>query len=70
MKKLKIEWVDVTHHCKTCGYSYATGANVYLNDELILECEPIAYCYDESSWTDEEIYRLILSKLGYEVEPY
>jgi hypothetical protein len=74
MKTITIDWLEDESDCDTCGWSYATGARVFLSDdetgsfdEIITEM-PSASCqggYDKSS---SEIYQAILEKLGFKVE--
>lgn len=67
MKNISIEWTTDTHNCDTCGTSYAEGAIVRLNDEIILNLEPIAHCYDGDNYNQNEVYNKILEYLGYTV---
>ena len=62
-----IEWLHDEHECDTCGTSFADGAIVTLNDETILEMIPHAHCFGGCHWNSEEVYKLILEKLGYEI---
>ena len=62
---ITVELYEDICECETCGTSYAEGAKVFLDDELVLVLEPIAHCYDGQSYTDEDIYRKILEHLGY-----
>ena len=69
MKKITIQWLSDEYDCEdTCGTSYAEGARVYKDDELLFELKPVAHCHGGQSWCEREVYDLILSKLGYEAE--
>lgn len=69
MNKITIQWLTDEYDCEeTCGGSYAEGARVYLNNELLIQLIPKAHCYDPVSWTEKEVYEHIVEKLGYEVE--
>ena len=66
--KIEIEWTSDTYDdCETCGTTWAEGATVKLNDEIILNLIPEAACYDGDSWSESEVYKKILEKLGYKV---
>lgn len=65
---IKIEWLYDGHDCETCGQSYATGARVLLNGDLLLELEPVASCYDSQHYDEADVYRSILERLGYQIE--
>jgi hypothetical protein len=64
---LEIEWVYDDYECETCGPSYAEGAIVRLNNEVILELEPRAHCYSSISYDVEQVYDAILAKFGIDV---
>jgi len=68
MSVLKIEWLSDTTDCETCGVSYADGAIVSLDDNIILELEPAASCTGPVSWTEIEVFQEILKYLGYTME--
>lgn len=68
MPKIKIKWLSDSHDCETCGYSYAEGAFVTLDGNVLLDLEPVAHCFDCSHWDCDKVYKLILEKLGYHVE--
>ena len=64
---IKIEWTSDYSECDTCGFNYSDGANVWLDDKLVLELVPVAGCYDGDHWDQRQVYRLILDALGYTV---
>jgi len=66
--KIKIQHIEDEQECETCGDSYASGANVFFDDELVLTLEPIAHCYGGKSWSENEIFEQVLRKLGHNLE--
>jgi hypothetical protein len=68
MNSLEIHWIYDNHECETCGSSTAEGARVLLNNEEILLLEPLAHCYDDISYSSEDVYKAILKHLGYSVK--
>ena len=66
--KIRVETLTDDHDCETCGWSYAEGARVYFDDELVLDLQPYAHCYDGTNYSDVAIYQAILEKLGHEVK--
>lgn len=67
MDKIKIKWMYDTHECDTCGSSYALGAIITMGNTTIC-MEPVAHCYEGVDYTTDDVYKLILSELGYTVE--
>jgi hypothetical protein len=69
MARIHINWLsDTSPNCETCGTSYAEGAIVRIDDELVLALMPSAHCFGGDSWDQHEVYRLIFEKLGHTVE--
>ena len=68
MKTIKIEWLMDRYNCETCGTSWAKGANVWIDGDLVLELQPHASCSHPSDYSDEDVYKAIFQQLGYEVE--
>jgi hypothetical protein len=67
-KKLVIKWNQDDHDCETCGGSYAVGAEVTLDGEVIVNKQAVAACYDGSGDVDMEgILAIALEKLGVEI---
>ena len=66
MDKIKITWIEHVHCCETCGSSYAYGAIV--RGAVVFDMEPVAHCYNTVDYGVEEVYKRILSELGYTVE--
>lgn len=60
MSKIKIEWLEDQCECETCGFSYATGARVYVDGVLNLDLTPCAACFDS---TDHERSDVIVRTL-------
>lgn len=64
---LEIKWLSDDSDCDTCGSSYADGARVTLNGEPLLELTPVASCLGGAHWSEADVYRKIIEKLGYQV---
>ena len=69
----KLGTIKITHlrdkyECETCGWSVADGAKVTLPNGKVLDLTPRAHCFDEVSFTREEIFRKVLRELGYALE--
>lgn len=67
MKKIEIETRYDEHMCESCGWDSAVGGIVKIDDEIILDVEPIAYCYDGVSYNENDLLVLALHELGIEV---
>lgn len=67
VRTIKIQWLSDEHDCETCGNSYAEGARVFIDNE-VLEFTPYASCFGGDSWYVEDIYKEIINYLGYEIE--
>lgn len=65
--KIKIQWLSDEHDCDTCGGSYAEGAKITFEDGE-LKFAPSAHCFGGKSWSESEIYKLILQDLGHVIE--
>lgn len=65
-KKIEIEWLHDNSDCDVCGVSWAQGAVVFIDGEEFLRLEPSAHCTSCDDWTEEEVYKAVLEKLGYE----
>jgi hypothetical protein len=72
--KIDINIMSDIHECETCGSSWSEGGTVYVDDELILERLPSAYCYDSPSFNESDLLVMALKKIGIHVmvdgEPY
>ena len=67
MNDIHIKWVMDDHDCETCGWSSAEGAIVSIGGNIVLDLEPVAHCYDSTSYSQEKVYRKILEHLGYTI---
>lgn len=68
MTPIRIEYLEDSHDCETCGYSYAEGARVYFAGVLAFELTPVAHCFGGDNYSQDEVFRQILEKLGYSLE--
>jgi hypothetical protein len=68
MSKIRIKWLSDEHDCELCGWSYSTGAHVYIDDALVMEFNPVAHCYDDVTYEPETILKNILEHLGHIIE--
>ena len=66
--KIKIEWLHDGYDCETCGGSYAEGAKVTIDDQVVLDLEPVAHCFGGTNYDRDEVYHRIFKHLGHEVE--
>ncbi len=66
--QIKIEWLEDSNECDTCGYNYAEGAKVFFDEELVIDLEPAADCFGGRTYDDVFVFRQILEKLGHTVE--
>lgn len=67
MAKIVIEWLSDSDDCDTCGFSYASGARVFIDGELKVEKIPVAYCQGGDDFSEEDIYKAIIIALGNEI---
>lgn len=69
MTDIHIKWMMDDHDCDSCGSSYAEGAIVSIDGMIMigLDLEPVAHCYDSTSYSREQVYRKILEYLGHTV---
>lgn len=66
--KIAIKWLYDTHHCETCGCSYAEGAIVEFDGVVAIDLTPTAHCFGGAHYSQDEVFRRILSELGHETE--
>lgn len=66
--KIRVETLTDSWDCDTCGFSASYGAKVYFDDNLAVDMTPTAHCYAGDTYTDEDIFKAILIKLGHTVE--
>jgi hypothetical protein len=48
--------------------SWADGAKVFFDDTLVLDLQPVAACYDGTTYSEQDIFTRILDALGHTVE--
>lgn len=65
MATIEVRKYDDFHDCETCGSSYAEGAEIFIDDVVVENLKPLAACFDGQSYTDDEIWIAVLSKLGH-----
>ena len=69
LKKIRVRFLTDDMDCETCGGNWAEGAEVFFefDSELDFILEPVAHCYNGTSYDTWDVFKTILSKLGYEV---
>ena len=67
MTNIRIEWLTASSDCDQAGCSggYSEGARVYFDGELALDLEPEASCFGSTFYDQEQVFGLILGKLGH-----
>ena len=67
MTDIRIEWLSASTDCDQAGCSggYSEGARVWFDGQLALDLKPEADCYGGVSYTEEQVFGLILAKLGH-----
>lgn len=65
---IRIEWLEDSHDCESCGTCYATGARVFFDGKQVIDLEPVAYCFDGDDFDSIEVYSAIIEKLGHTLE--
>ncbi len=63
----EIVYMEDSWDCETCGSDYASGYQIFLDDVLVVDKHPIAYCYNGSSYDDSESYKDILELEGIKI---
>lgn len=64
MAHILVERTSDTYECEDCGFSFADGAKIFVDGQLQVDLVPSAYCYDDTSYGDEDIYHEILKLVG------
>ena len=64
---IEIKTTSDHHDCETCGGGWAEGGSVYIDGELVLEREPLAYCYGAPSFSESDLLVMALKKAGHSV---
>jgi hypothetical protein len=59
-----IVWTADYHDCETCGGTQADGAVIKIDGKEVADLKPFAHCYDEDSWNSNEVFAILLSKMG------
>jgi len=60
--KIEIEWIEDYTDCELCGSSSANGADVKIDGQTWgYDMEPVAACYDGSSFNEWDVYRAIFA---------
>lgn len=67
-KLIEINNYSDYYDCETCGIDYADGAEIFINDEPLVNITPVAHCYDGVSYRMDEILYIVLRKLGYDIK--
>lgn len=64
---IEIEFLSDSTDCDQAGCSggYSEGAVVKIGNEVVLNLQPVAGCFGGDSWDRDEVYRLLLDRLGY-----
>ena len=62
---IEIEWLEDEHECDTCVLAFAEGAMVKINGEVAFHLKPSAHCMGGDHWEREDVYKMILNRLGY-----
>ena len=65
--QIEIEWLYDDHDCETCGSQWSHGAKVHLDGKLLIDNQPKASCFECAHWDEADIYKEVLTKLGYTV---
>jgi hypothetical protein len=65
MTRILVEKITDSSDCDTCGCSFADGARVHFDGQLVLELLPVADCDGGKSYGDDEVYAEILRHLGH-----
>lgn len=63
MSEIRIEWLTDSHWCETCGPSFAEGARVFIDDEVLLEMKPVAHCFAEDDFSTSDVYAAIIERI-------
>jgi hypothetical protein len=67
MIRIDIESLYDEYDCENCGSSYAEGAIVKFDGEVVLELTPSAHCFGGTNYYTEDVYLKIIEKLGGEI---
>lgn len=67
MASIEIVWLEDTHHCETCGTSYADGARIRIDGDVALELIPHAHCLGGDHFDRDDIYKRLIEHLGHTI---
>lgn len=67
MAKIEIEWLADSYECDTCGFAFAEGAVVRIDDEVRVELRPRAHCQGGDHFPENVVYRAVIEALGHEI---
>lgn len=70
MNQIKIEWLSDSSDCDTCGISWADGAVVTFPNGDVLDFTPSARCCGGTHYERDDVYKAILTHLGYTVKEF
>ena len=68
MSLVQIKWLTDYHDCETCGTSYAEGAEVYVEENLVIAMVPSAHCFEGISYEQEDVYKKVLDYFSHKLE--
>lgn len=68
MRKIRIETRYNEHECEICGINVASGGKVYIDDEMIIDIEPVSHCFNEVHASEEELLMIALIKSGVDLK--
>lgn len=63
----EIVYMEDSWDCETCGSDYASGYQIFCDDVLVVDKQPIAHCYNGSSYDTSEAYKDILELEGIKI---
>lgn len=60
----RIEFLEDSNECETCGWNSAEGYRIYLNDKVIIDKTPSASCFGGGDYYSHSPYKDILELIG------
>lgn len=66
-RQLEVTLLEDHHDCETCGSSFAQGALVRLNGEVVVDRTPCAHCFGSNSFPLDRVLYETLERLGFTV---
>jgi hypothetical protein len=64
----EIVFMNDHHNCETCGSSYASGYIIKKDGEVVVDKTPIAACYDDSDYNQNEAYLEVIQLAGIQID--